>query len=106
MSITLGRKTQAKVLRRSRAGEYKRVKTSFMTDEGPATGTIWNYPAGKDRVGWEVARVTKRYIYFENVSWLGKQRRGSLAGFIADVNAGKLILIGVRADYTPARTEY
>lgn len=94
MRITLPRDTQRRLCRK----QYVEIKTSFVTDEGPAPGTVWfdtTAPECEPLIVEEVCRTLNRVLYAG-----GPQ--DSLGGFLDYVREGRYVLIGV----VPAPASY
>lgn len=97
---TFSASSKRTITKRHKRGEYLPVRTGFLTNEGPAQGTMWVFVDDAAKECWEVEEVELENFRYANGSRSGMVKfvdRGSrtLASFMGDVQIGKLILVGV-----------
>lgn len=92
----LSQSTIRKIRRRVKQGEYVPVKTGFVTEDGPAVGTVWVFAAHPQAAPFTVEHV-------EPVKGRGEFPKTTLVGggtmptceFVNMVESGSIILVGV-----------
>jgi hypothetical protein len=92
MRIQLAKRTQQRLGRK----QYVPVTTSFVTEEGPAVGTIWF-----DREQLSVGpHIVKSVHTSDNRVWYQSDEWDRLSAFVDLVREGRYILIGTVAPAT------